>query len=847
VAWTEQVDGSVTLADKYVQRTGQVFLSGTQALVRLALMQAWRDEAAGLKTAGFISGYRGSPLAGYDTALWSAKAQLDQAGVVFQPGLNEELAATSVWGSQQLGLRDGAKVDGVFSVWYAKGPGVDRSMDALKHANAAGTAALGGVVAVFGDDHGAQSSTLLHQSEQLFEAAFIPVLNPSDVHEHIVFGLHAFALSRFAGCWVGLKATTEVVESSASIPADAPPLPEIPTEYLMPRGGLGIRWPDNAVDQERRMHGPRLSAIAAFARANPTDRLILNSEGARLGVATAGKAYHDVTQALAELGIDAAAAESMGLRLYKIGMTWPLEAEGARLFAEGLEEVLVIEEKRAFIEPQLLSVVQRLERPPRIVGKTDEQGAPLLPSHGELSPLLVARVLIQRLKALGVDVIRYEARLGPREDVSLALVPTTLARTPFFCSGCPHSSSTKVPEGSRALAGTGCHSMSMYIPDRNAAFLTQMGGEGVNWIGQAPFTTERHVFVNLGDGTFSHSGLLAVRAAAAAGVNVTYKILYNDAVAMTGGQENDAHLTVPTIAHQVRAEGARRVVVLAEQPARHRSDDFPPGTELLDRTELERVQLELRETPGLTVIIFDQVCAAEKRRRRKRKLYPAAPMRVFINEDVCEACGDCSVQSNCISVGPVETPLGRKRAIDQSNCNADYSCLKGFCPSFVTVKGAIPRTRAEDTSQLDAQLAALPDVRLPDLARPFNILATGVGGTGVITVGAVLGMAAHLECKAVTTLDFTGLAQKNGPVISHIRIATSAGALGPTRLVPGSADLVLACDTVVAGSGRPLKDGPKSHPCGGQHLRAAARRFCSEYAHRPGQRSQHRRSAARGW
>ncbi|HVR90589.1 MAG TPA: indolepyruvate ferredoxin oxidoreductase family protein [Novosphingobium sp.] len=801
---TAGFDETATLADKYVRTEGRVFLSGTQALVRLPLLQAARDRARGLKTAGFISGYRGSPLANYDTALWAAKRELDAAGVVFQPGLNEELAATAVWGSQQVPLRPEALVDGVFAIWYGKGPGVDRAMDALKHANAAGTAPLGGVLAVFGDDHGAQSSTMLHQSEQLMEAAFIPVLNPSNVEEHVNFGLHGFALSRFAGCWVGLKATTEVVEGSASIDAGEPPFPVIPVDHKLPRGGLGIRWPDTAVDQERRMLGERMAAIAAFARANPIDRQELGHGSARLGIATTGKAYGDVRQALSDLGVDDERAAALGLRLYKFGMTWPIETEGFRHFANGLTEVLVVEEKRAFLEPQILAALRGVENAPRVVGKSDLDGGGLLPSHGELTPRIVGLALIQRLRALGVDVSRIESRLPNSGNAGKPVLPIALGRTPFFCSGCPHSSSTKVPDGSRALAGTGCHSMSMYIPDRNAAFLTQMGGEGVNWIGQAPFVSEKHVFVNLGDGTFSHSGLLAIRAAAAAGVNATYKILYNDAVAMTGGQENDAHLTVPRIAQSVKAEGAKRVVVLSERPERFSRDEMPRGVELFDRLELERVQRELRDVSGLTVIIFDQVCAAEKRRRRKRKQYPAAPKRVFINDAVCEACGDCSVKSNCISVGPIETPLGRKRAIDQSSCNADYSCVEGFCPSFVTIEGAMPRKVETQSQHLDGASAALPMPSLPALEEPYNLLTTGVGGTGVVTVGAILGMAAHLEGRAVTTLDFTGLAQKNGAVMSHIRIATDARQLGPARITEGSADLVLACDVVVAASATAL-------------------------------------------
>ena len=778
-----------------------MFLSGTQALVRLALLQRVRDQARGLNTAGFISGYRGSPLANFDTALWSAKKELDAAKIVFQPGLNEELAATAVWGTQQVSLRSEATVDGVYAIWYGKGPGLDRSLDAVKHANAAGTSPLGGVLAVVGDDHGAQSSTMLHQSEQLLEAAFIPVLNPSNVEEHVSFGLHGFALSRFAGCWVGLKATTEVVESSASIEAAELPLPVLPSDFHLPPGGVGIRWPDTAANQERRMLGDRMEAIAAFARANPVDRQEFERGAARLGIATTGKAYGDVRQALVELGIGEEEAQALGLRLYKFGMSWPIEVEGFRRFAEGLTEVLVVEEKRAFIEPQILSALRVVRGAPRILGKSNEIGAPLLPSHGELTPAIVAAALVARLRALGADVHEIEARHKKAwRPTSSTVYPVALARTPFFCSGCPHSSSTKLPQGSRALAGTGCHSMSMYLPDRNTAFLTQMGGEGANWIGQSPFTAEKHVFVNIGDGTYSHSGVLAIRAAAAAGVNATYKILFNDAVAMTGGQENDAHLTVPRIAQSVQAEGAKRIVVLSEQPERFSVGELPNGVELVGRNELERVQRELRNVPGLTILIFDQVCAAEKRRRRKRGTYPAARKRMFINDEVCEGCGDCSVQSNCISVAPIDTPLGRKRAIDQSSCNADYSCSKGFCPSFVTVEGATPRKERTSAHHLDAAIAALCEPPLPSLDRPYNLLTTGIGGTGIVTVGAILGMAAHLEGKAVTTLDFTGLAQKNGAVASHIRIARDPRELGPARITEGSADLVLACDLIVAAS-----------------------------------------------
>ena len=791
-------DGDVTLADKYVRRDGRIYISGVQALVRLPLLQRERDAARGFNTAGFISGYRGSPLGTYDMTLTAAGDLLAAAAIRFQPGLNEELAATSVWGTQQLAFQPKATVDGVFAIWYAKGPGVDRSMDVLKHANSAGTAPLGGALAVFGDDHGAQSSVLLHQSEPMFAAAYIPVLNPASIAEEIEFGLYGFELSRFAGCWVGLKATTEIVESSATISAVPPPLPVRPADFILPRGGLGIRRSDSAPDQERRLVGPRMEAVAAFVRANPVDRLLAPKRPARLGIATTGKAHADVLQALQDLGIGDSEAAALGIRIYKIGLSWPLEPLGVRNFAEGLDEVLVVEEKRAFVEPQLLAVVQTMPLAPRVTGKSDTQGQPLLPSHGELSPVIVARGILARLAALGIDVSRYTAAQRALEVlVARDLPPPPEVRAAFFCSGCPHNSSTKVPDGSRAMAGTGCHSMAMSIPSRHTETIAQMGGEGANWIGQSPFTREEHVFVNLGDGTYSHSGLLAIRAAAAAGVNATYKILVNDAVAMTGGQPTDAHLSVAQIAHQVTAEGAARVVVLAEDVGRYARGDFPARTELLDRSALERIQRELRMQRGLSVIIYDQVCAAEKRRRRKRDAYPEAPKRVFVNDAVCEACGDCSAQSNCISVVSQDTPLGPKRLIDQSSCNGDYSCVKGFCPSFVTIEGARPRVRKMEFGHLEEALAALPDPATSALDAPYNILVTGIGGTGVITIGALLGMAAHLEGKAASVLDYTGLAQKNGAVTSQVRLAPEPGMLPATRVGVGAADVLLACDVVV--------------------------------------------------
>jgi indolepyruvate ferredoxin oxidoreductase len=802
---------AVTLEDKYRLASGRIYLSGIQALVRLPMTQRWRDRDAGLNTGGFISGYRGSPLGGYDTALTQARKFLLEAGVHFQPGLNEDLAATAVWGSQQVGLFPGAKVDGVFGIWYGKGPGVDRSADALKHGNAAGTSSNGGVLAVAGDDHGCQSSTLAHQSEQIFEAAMIPVLNPATVQEYLDFGLYGFALSRFSGCWVGFKAISETAESSASVHVDPARVQiVIPTDFEPPPGGLHIRWPDPPLDAERRLHGPKMAAVAAFARANRIDRVVLDTPSPRLGIVTTGKAYLDVRQALADLGISDETAARLGLRIYKVGLTWPLEAEGARRFADRLQDILVVEEKRGFIEDQLVRILYNMDasRRPCVVGKRDESGAPLLPSEGELTPTVVARAIDARLRRLGaIDPQREQrlARLASFEQIA-AVAQIKTQRSPFFCSGCPHNTSTRVPEGSRAMAGIGCHGMALMMPARRTTTITHMGGEGVNWIGQAPFTSEEHVFQNLGDGTYTHSGLLAVRAAAAAGVNITYKILFNDAVAMTGGQAAEGGFTVPQIAAQVAAEGAKRVAVMSDEPDKYPSRAaFPAGVSVHHRDDLDRLQRELREVKGLSVLIYDQTCAAEKRRRRKRKQFPDPPRRVFINDAVCEGCGDCSEASNCISVKPLETELGRKRQIDQSNCNKDFSCLNGFCPSFVTVHGGAVRKAAKPSQNIDEdQFASLPMPAPHPLTEPYGILVTGIGGTGVITLAALVGMAAHLEGKGCTSLDFTGLAQKNGAVMSHIRLARTPEELSAVRIAAGDANLLLGCDMVVAANAQAL-------------------------------------------
>jgi len=796
---------AVALDDKYVLEEGRVYLTGTQALIRLPMMQRRRDAAAGLNTAGYVTGYRGSPLGGLDTAAGQARRFLEKHHIRFQPGLNEDLAATAVWGTQQNDLFGDAIYDGVFAMWYAKGPGVDRSGDALRHGNLAGTSKHGGVLALAGDDHTCKSSTTAHQSEYALMDANIPILNPSGVQEILDFGLHGWAMSRTSGAWVGLKVTAETTDVAAAIDVDPARVKvALPTDFAMPAGGLSIRFPASplagpqALEQELRLHKFKLAAAVAYARANHLDRVVSDGPGRRFGIVTCGKSYLDVRQALEDLGLDEAELRRLGVSLYKAGLTWPLEPQGARRFAEGLEEVLVVEEKRALIELQLKEQLYHLPdaKRPRILGKYDDAGNWILPSNDELTPLMIARVIVDRL-AKPQLVPELEARLKQMEQRAQATksLQPPARRIAYFCSGCPHNTSTKVPEGSTALAGIGCHYMALWM-DRNTATFTQMGGEGGTWIGRAPFSKTKHVFQNMGDGTYLHSGSLAIRAAVAAGTTITFKILYNDAVAMTGGQPMDGPLSPAIIARQLAAEGVKRIAVLSEAPERYTESELPAGTPVRHRDDLDQVQKEFREVEGVTAIVYDQTCAAEKRRRRKRGLMEDPPRRVFINQEVCEGCGDCGTQSNCLSVTPVETAFGRKRAIDQSSCNKDFSCLKGFCPSFVTVEGG----KLRKPKPVAADEVALPEPTQPALDRPYGILVTGIGGTGVVTIGQLLGMAAHLEGKGCSVMDMTGLAQKGGAVLSHVRIAARPDQLNAVRIGTGAADVLLGCDLVVSAS-----------------------------------------------
>jgi indolepyruvate ferredoxin oxidoreductase len=800
-----------SLNDKYLLNKGRAYLSGIEALVRLPILQHQRDQERGLNTACFISGYRGSPLGSLDQSLWKAKPFLDKHNIYFQPGINEDLGMTAVWGSQQVNIFPGAKYDGVYGMWYGKGPGLDRSLDVLKHANAFGTSKYGGVLAVVGDDHACKSSTLPHQSDHMFIGATCPVLNPAGVQEVLDLGVYGWELSRYCGCWVGMKVITENCDAAISAEIDPGRVKIIlPEDYELPEGGVHARWPDTPLEQEKRLQRDKIYAALAFARANNLNRITLDSPNARLGIITTGKSYLDTLQALDDLGIDESLAAEIGLRLYKVGMSWPLEPVVTHQFAEGLEEILVIEEKRSVIEDQLTSHLYNwpVEKRPRVVGEYDEHRELLVTNLGELTPALIARVIAGRIGKFFIsEPIEKRLAFLEAKERSLASKTQLIERNPWYCSGCPHNTSTVVPEGSMAMAGIGCHYMVQWM-DRSTYTFTQMGGEGATWIGQAPFTETQHVFQNLGDGTYFHSGLLAIRAAIAAGVNITYKILYNDAVAMTGGQSVDGELSVEQMVYQLRGEGIKRIAVISDNPEQF-DDDFPEafikefkGLSVHHRDQLEAVQLELREVRGTSVLIYVQTCAAEKRRRRKKGVMEDPVKRVFINELVCEGCGDCGVQSNCLSVIPKDTVLGRKRMIDQSACNKDYSCVKGFCPSFVTVHGGQLKKATAMVDEDDWPELPLPT--LPTIDVPYNIMVAGIGGAGVLTVGSVLGMAAHIAEKGTSVLTQTGLAQKFGSVTSHVRIANQQSDIHGVRIPAGDAHLLLGADLVVSTSNEAL-------------------------------------------
>ncbi len=800
------VVGKTTLADKYDLAKDRIFVSGAQAVVRMLLMQRAIDARAGHRTAGFVSGYRGSPLGRIDSNLVGAKAELEAADIRFEPGLNEDLAATAIWGAQQAEMRGEGKYDGVFALWYGKGPGVDRSADALRHANLAGTSPLGGVLALMGDDHFAESSSTAHQSEYIFADMMMPILAPAGVQELVDYGLIGIAMSRYTGTWTGLKCVKEVIESTASIEAPVSrTLPVIPADHVLPQGGLNIRPRDGVLDQDERLTRHKFAAILAFLRANRLNTTVL-SGGARprLGIVASGKAYLDVRQALDLLGLNEVAANAFGLRLLKLGCPWPVEPSDLRAFAAGLETIMVVEEKRPLIEAQVRELLYDAPYRPLCIGKKDEAGEPLFASSAPLDGTAVALAIGRRLLASRADGA-LAARLEALEAVHAASERITeiATRAPTFCSGCPHNSSTKIPDGARAYAGIGCHFMVQSM-DRDTEGYTQMGGEGANWIGEAPFSTRGHVFQNLGDGTYNHSGTLAIRWAVAAKTTITYKILFNDAVAMTGGQSHEGGLTVERIARQCAAEGVATIAIVVDDSDKYpKTTAWPAGVTIHPREDLDTVQRRLAEVAGVSILIFDQTCAAEKRRRRKKGTMPDPDVRVVINEAVCEGCGDCGRASNCASLQPIDTEFGRKRTVDQTSCNKDLTCVTASCPAIVTVSGAALRKAAPPSTE---GLRPLPPRPAPEAltAKPFSIIIAGVGGTGIVTVGAILGMAAHLEGRGCGILDMAGLAQKGGAVYSHVRLAERPADIAAIRVGTAEADLVLGCDLVAAGARKVL-------------------------------------------
>ena len=794
-----------SLNDKFDLGKSQVLMNGTQALVRLMLMQKARDKAAGLNTAGYVTGYRGSPLGAVDFQMTRAAKPLAEADVKFEEGLNEDLAATALWGAQQAELRGEGRYDGVFGLWYGKGPGVDRTGDVMRHANMAGTSQHGGVVMAMGDDHTGESSTVLHQSEFALIDSYMPIVSPAGVQEMMDYGLYAYALSRFAGVWVGLKTMKDTVEVTSVVNGDPHRLKFVTPEYDMPEGGLNIRLVDDRYQQEARLLDHKRHAAEAFSHANKLDKEVWGKKDAKIGFVAAGKNWLDLVHALSLLNIDEAEAERIGLSTYKVGQVWPIDMKGFNAWADGLDLIVVVEEKRKLIEVQIKEALFDDRRGRRVYGERRE-GREMFPVRGALEPTMIAEHLGGILQDEGCGSAGLKAGMAALDEARHAdNAPELAARLPYFCSGCPHNSSTKVPDGSRAYAGIGCHFMVQWM-DRDTLGFTHMGGEGANWIGEAPFSTREHVFQNIGDGTYNHSGIQAIRAAVAAGTTMTYKILYNDAVAMTGGQGNDGGLDAPRIAREVAAMGVKNLAIVYDSKEDVDVADFPSGLAMHERANLQSVQEDFAQKSGVSVILYIQTCAAEKRRRRKRGLFPDPDKRVFINPDVCEGCGDCGVQSNCVSIVPHETELGRKRAIDQSSCNKDFSCVKGFCPSFVTVEGGTPRKAA--TAEL-----VLPDLPLPELPKikgTHNVVITGVGGTGVVTIGALLAQAAQIDGKGAGMMEMAGLAQKGGAVHIHCRLAEKPEDISAIRVATGEAHAFIGGDLVVSAGASTLgltKDG----------------------------------------
>ncbi len=802
----------MTLKDRFTQHEGRIHLRGSQAMVRLYMVQRLRDQAAGLNTAGFVSGYRGSPMTAIDQELWRVEDMLKEHHIHFWPGTNENLAMTAVWGSQQTNYYNDSKYDGVYSMWYGKGPGMDQAMDALRQGNWHGASKHGGVLVCVGDDPNMTSTINNYVSELLFEDLLMPVLYPADIQEVLDMGLYGIALSRFCGAWVGYKLLPETIETSSSVDGDINRVQIITPDFDFPPEGVNAFLQDSVYAQEARIRNYRLPAALAFARANKLNYVSHASSNPRIGIVAMGKTWRDVRQALVDLGISEQQAADLGITILKVGMPFPADTQTYAEFAAGLEEVVVIDEKRDQIENGMRAACYDMpaDKRPRIVGRFDEQGRPLVDNAGPVTADEIALVIAQRIQHFHkTDWMQARVkRLGGAAERTANLPALSMQRLPYFCSGCPHNSSTKIPEGSRALGGVGCHYMVTWM-DRETYTFCQMGGEGITWVGQQPFVETDHIFQNLGDGTYFHSGSTAVRAAVTANINITYKILYNDAVAMTGGQPVDGTLNVDQITRQMRDEGIQRIAVVTDEPEKYRSGtNFASGTTVHHRRELDAVQRELREVKGVSVMVYDQTCASEKRRRRKRGKFPDPAKRYFINDRVCEGCGDCGVQSNCTSLQPLETDFGRKRKIDQSSCNKDYSCVEGFCPSFVTVKGGkLRKLSGMSGTDVSPNTDELPTPAFPELPETgsYTLMVTGVGGTGVVTIGALLGMAAHIDDLGVSIVDQLGFAQKGGPVVTHVRLAREQDQIHAARVNNGAAQVLLACDMLVAGVDKVLE------------------------------------------
>ena len=782
------------LSDRFDLSCTPVLLNGTQAIVRLLLMQKARDALSGLNTAGYVSGYRGSPLGTVDLQMMRAKNHLDQSDVVFQPGLNEDLAATAIWGTQQAELRGEGKFDGVFALWYGKGPGVARSGDAIMHGNFAGSSKHGGVLMLMGDDHVGESSTTLHQSDLTLIDAYLPILSPAGIQDVIDFGILGYALSRFSGNWVGLKCLKETIESSAVVDGQIDRIKISLPKFDLPPDGLNIRLGDTPKDMEARVMDFRRGAAKAFCTANRMNRPEWGTPASKIGFVASGKSWLDLMHAMSLLDLDKAEAERLGISTYKVGMVWPLDTEPMLQWSSSLDMVVFVEEKRKLIEIQTKDALFDAGRRQRVLGGKDLDGNELFPIRYALDPVMIAEKIGNIIVSSGRDTDRLKNALRKLKAMpTLGNSEDHAVRTPYFCSGCPHNTSTRIPEGARAYAGIGCHYLAQWM-DRNTSGSTQMGGEGSNWIGEAPFSKREHIFQNIGDGTYNHSGVNSVRAAVAAGTNITFKILFNDAVAMTGGQEIEGELSASRIAHELASFGIENVAVVFDEKEDIDFKAFPSTAKFYPRPELDRVQREFQKLNGVSAIVYVQTCAAEKRRRRKHGRFPDTGRRVFINQDVCEGCGDCGVQSNCVSIMPVETVFGRKRLVDQSSCNQDFSCLNGFCPSFITLRGA----NIKNAGGVQFKAPDFPDPDVPKIEGTYNIVVTGIGGTGVLTVDSILAMAAHLDKQGVGVIQMLGFAQKGGAVTSHCRIARTPEDISAIRVSNAEANLVIGCDLVVA-------------------------------------------------